>query len=269
MPQTEQIESTIAPDVTRIGCSHTGSGPALLVVHGTGADRSRWKPILPALEESFSIYCVDRRGRGASGDGPEYALEREAEDIAAVVDLGSAYVALHRFTKALAVTKYAERLVPGDAAMLVREASVDLELGRYDDARSIIERLTGPGHGALRATDTIALETLRARSDELTGHLARARERFATVTAHVDARYDQPAQQRAWFWFRSGELAFEVGERACIDDHESLDAFLAVEMHVGGIDFEPELALEVPDRFVEGDRVEFVDRAVACGGCRH
>ncbi len=55
-------------------------------MHGTTADRTRWSPVLPALEERFSVYAVDRRGRGASGDGTAYAIERECEDVAAVVD---------------------------------------------------------------------------------------------------------------------------------------------------------------------------------------
>jgi pimeloyl-ACP methyl ester carboxylesterase len=86
MAQIEQVESTISADGTRIAFSRTGDGPPLLLVHGTGADRSRWKPLLPELEETFTVLCMDRRGRGDSGDGPAYALEREYEDIAAVVD---------------------------------------------------------------------------------------------------------------------------------------------------------------------------------------
>jgi pimeloyl-ACP methyl ester carboxylesterase len=45
-----------------------------------------WTAVLLALEEHFSMYAVDRRGYGKSGDGPTYAIEREFEDIAAVVD---------------------------------------------------------------------------------------------------------------------------------------------------------------------------------------
>jgi pimeloyl-ACP methyl ester carboxylesterase len=55
-------------------------------VHGTAADHGRWRPILPALEPHFTVYACDRRGRGASGaDGP-YAIEREFEDVAAIVE---------------------------------------------------------------------------------------------------------------------------------------------------------------------------------------
>jgi hypothetical protein len=57
-----------------------------VLVHGTGGFSTRWKPILPTLEKYFTVYAVDRRGRGESGDGSNYAIEREFDDVAAVVD---------------------------------------------------------------------------------------------------------------------------------------------------------------------------------------
>ncbi len=76
----------ISPDGTSIAYSRTGEGPPLVLVHGTTASHTRWAPILPALEAQFTVYAVDRRGRGESGDSDRYALEREFEDIAALVN---------------------------------------------------------------------------------------------------------------------------------------------------------------------------------------
>jgi pimeloyl-ACP methyl ester carboxylesterase len=73
-------------DGTTIACERTGSGPPLVLVHGTSADHRRWAPVLPAFQRHFTVYACDRRGRGASGDADDYAIEREFEDIAAVVD---------------------------------------------------------------------------------------------------------------------------------------------------------------------------------------
>ena len=56
------------------------------MVHGAAADHNRWAPVLPALEERFSVLAIDRRGRGRSGDAADYALEREYEDVVAVVE---------------------------------------------------------------------------------------------------------------------------------------------------------------------------------------
>jgi len=80
------MSSVTAPDGTRVGFLSTGNGPPLVLVHGGGADASRWEPIVHPLRQDFTVHAIDRRGRGESGDGREYSLEREAEDLAAVVD---------------------------------------------------------------------------------------------------------------------------------------------------------------------------------------
>ncbi len=79
----QQIRSK---DGTQIAFAASGDGPALLLVHGAVADRNRWGPVLAPLERHFTVYAMDRRGRGGSGDTEPYALEREFEDVAAVID---------------------------------------------------------------------------------------------------------------------------------------------------------------------------------------
>jgi pimeloyl-ACP methyl ester carboxylesterase len=73
-------------DGTPIGYWTSGSGQHVVLVHGGTADHSRWRSVLPLLEPHLTMHAVDRRGRGASGDATEYAIEREFEDIAAVID---------------------------------------------------------------------------------------------------------------------------------------------------------------------------------------
>jgi pimeloyl-ACP methyl ester carboxylesterase len=73
-------------DGTEIAYWTTGEGPPLVLVHGAVADHTRWRPLLPYLEPHATVHAMDRRGRGASGDGPAYSLAREFEDVAAVVD---------------------------------------------------------------------------------------------------------------------------------------------------------------------------------------
>ena len=83
-------ESTVARVVSRDGTEiaywTSGQGPPLVVVHGAPADHTRWRPLLPYLEPHATVHAMDRRGRGASGDGPDYDMTREFEDVAAVVD---------------------------------------------------------------------------------------------------------------------------------------------------------------------------------------
>jgi pimeloyl-ACP methyl ester carboxylesterase len=79
------METVTSADGTTIACWRSGSGPPLLLVHGATADHSTtWRYVLPELERYFTVNAMDRRGRGGSGDGPEYSLSREAEDVAAV-----------------------------------------------------------------------------------------------------------------------------------------------------------------------------------------
>jgi pimeloyl-ACP methyl ester carboxylesterase len=80
------MEKFPSKDGTLLAYQRTGSGPPLVLIHGTGASSTRWMPVLPALEAHFTIYALNRRGRGGSGDTPQYALEREFEDVAALVN---------------------------------------------------------------------------------------------------------------------------------------------------------------------------------------
>lgn len=81
-----KIVSFTSRDGTRLGCHVAGHGAPLVLVHGTTADHTRWNSLLSSLEQRFEVYALDRRGRGASGDADTYALEREIEDLTAVVD---------------------------------------------------------------------------------------------------------------------------------------------------------------------------------------
>jgi len=80
------VEHVTSRDGTPIAYERSGEGLPLVLIHGAAADHTRWKPILPELEKHFTVYTVDRRGRGQSGDVESYTIEREYEDVAAVVD---------------------------------------------------------------------------------------------------------------------------------------------------------------------------------------
>ena len=88
MTRTDDVTlaHTTSRDGTRIGYFTTGEGPPLVLVHGGLGDHTRWGELLPYLEPHRTVHAMDRRGRGTSGDGPDYAPQREFEDVAAVVD---------------------------------------------------------------------------------------------------------------------------------------------------------------------------------------
>ncbi|HKG56989.1 MAG TPA: alpha/beta hydrolase [Candidatus Limnocylindrales bacterium] len=73
-------------DGTPIAVFSSGTGPPIVLVHGAAADHTTFRVVGPMLAERFTVHAIDRRGRGASGDGDAYAVEREFEDVAAVAE---------------------------------------------------------------------------------------------------------------------------------------------------------------------------------------
>nr|BCJ78246.1 hydrolase [Niallia circulans] len=90
------MKTVISKDGTPIAYDKSGQGPALILV--TGAFSYRKFPgqvqLAELLSERFTVYNYDRRGRGNSGDGQSYAVQREIEDLQAVIGEagGNAYV---------------------------------------------------------------------------------------------------------------------------------------------------------------------------------
>ncbi|WP_458210926.1 alpha/beta fold hydrolase [Haladaptatus sp. NG-SE-30] len=89
MASTHTMDTVTSTDGTSIAFARTGSGPPLVLVPGGGAnDHTRWDAggVRPAFADHCTVYAIDGRGLGESGDADEYELEREFEDVAAVVE---------------------------------------------------------------------------------------------------------------------------------------------------------------------------------------
>lgn len=98
--------STVASkDGTPIAVDQSGDGPALILVAPAFGTRADEVSLAAALAPSFTVFAYDRRGRGDSGDTAPYAVEREIEDLDAVIDTagGSAYVFGHSSGAVLAL----------------------------------------------------------------------------------------------------------------------------------------------------------------------
>jgi len=74
-----------SPDGTPIAFDKTGRGPALILTGGAFQDRSGLAAHAALLSSHFTVYNYDRRGRGESGDHPPYAVEREIDDLDALI----------------------------------------------------------------------------------------------------------------------------------------------------------------------------------------
>jgi pimeloyl-ACP methyl ester carboxylesterase len=99
------MQTVKSADGTTIAFDQSGNGPALILVAAAFNDRSSTKTLAAGLGSAFTVYEYDRRGRGDSGDTPAYAVEREVEDLAALVVEagGSAFLFGHSSGAALAL----------------------------------------------------------------------------------------------------------------------------------------------------------------------
>jgi pimeloyl-ACP methyl ester carboxylesterase len=79
------MRTVASSDGTSIAYERAGSGPGVVLVGGGVTDRSENAPLAAELAKRFTVFNYDRRGRGGSGDTPPYAVDREIEDLAAVI----------------------------------------------------------------------------------------------------------------------------------------------------------------------------------------
>ena len=129
-------------------------------------------------------------------------------NVGADMTLASALQSLHQFRAALAYARKAAAIEPWSTAAITQTASIETELGHYDEAARLL-RSAHPGP----QTD-VGLNTAQARYEELAGQMAQARRLIDGSLVAADSVIDSPAEARAWFHFRAGEMAWAVGDAA-------------------------------------------------------
>jgi pimeloyl-ACP methyl ester carboxylesterase len=149
------MKTVISRDGTSIAYAVSGEGTPLLLVHGMLGEHRRWGEVTPALSRTRKVAAMDRRWRGGSGDGPEYGLAREAEDIASVIDALGAKVDVLAHSFGAMASIEAVKLTGNVRSLLLYEPM--LGTGPVDwsprPQLEAIERqaLAGDREGALRA----------------------------------------------------------------------------------------------------------------------
>jgi pimeloyl-ACP methyl ester carboxylesterase len=78
------METVTSADGATIAYEWSGSGPALVIVNGALSAKESGALLVPLLQDDFTLYRYDRRGRGDSSDSDAYAPELEVQDLAAV-----------------------------------------------------------------------------------------------------------------------------------------------------------------------------------------
>jgi pimeloyl-ACP methyl ester carboxylesterase len=89
------METVTSADGTTIAYDRLGRGDRVILVGGALCDRHALRPLADVLARDFDVITYDRRGRGASGDSTPYSVEREVEDIEALLNGRSAAIYGH------------------------------------------------------------------------------------------------------------------------------------------------------------------------------
>jgi pimeloyl-ACP methyl ester carboxylesterase len=184
---------------TTISVTSIGAGEPVVLVHGTTGSRADWAFVAPQLAAQFRVITYDRRGRGESGDGPDYSLEAEADDLLAVLAWVGAPVHLvgHSFGARLAMLAQqsnadistlvlyepplALETVPAGTWEAIEEAT---RAGDWEDVLTRFHPLAG-----LTAEESAALRSLPPIWDMcLDGARTVAREVRALRAAPVEAK---------------------------------------------------------------------------------
>ena len=176
------LETVTSADGTAIALERKGEGPPVILIGGAFNDRTTVAGLASVLAPTFTAVTYDRRGRGDSGDSDTYAVEREIEDIAALIGLVGAPV------KAFGHSSGGNLAIEAVAAGL----AID-RLAVYEP--SYVVESAGPRPGADLADRLTTLISQDRRDDAVT--------LFMTEAVGVPAEMVQGmrANPQMWGWF--------------------------------------------------------------------
>ncbi|MFG1667363.1 alpha/beta fold hydrolase [Streptomyces sp. Y7] len=204
-------KNTKSADGTSIAYETSGDGPAVILVSGAMSTGGTVAPLAVPLSEHFEVVVYDRRGRGQSGEASPYAVEREVEDLAALIDAvggeaalygtssGGALV-LHAAASGLPVRQVAVYEVPfavyeggaRERAEYTERLTEALGEGRRGDAVELFLRLTGMAEqmiqGARQSPMWAGMETIApslAHDNAVMGDGLVPRDRLASISVPV------------------------------------------------------------------------------------
>ncbi|MBC9723466.1 alpha/beta fold hydrolase [Streptomyces sp. TRM68367] len=201
----------LSRDGTPLAYRSAGQGPAVILVSGAMSTGATVAPLTVPLSSRFQVIAYDRRGRGESGDTPPYAVEREIEDLAALIEAAggeaSLYgissggaLALRAAASGLPVRRVAVYEVPfavseggaRERAEYTERLTEALAQGRRGDAVELFLRLAGMAEEMIRGARQSpmwpgmeAIAPTLAYDDAVMGDSLVPRTLLASLTAPV------------------------------------------------------------------------------------
>ncbi len=208
------MNKVTSKDGTSIAFDKRGTGPALIFVGGATSDRSATVELAEQLAPHFTTYGFDRRGRGDSGDTAPYAVEREIEDIDAMLDAagGSAFLFGHSSGAVLSL-RATEKLGNKIPKLAIYEPPFIIDDSRPPLPNDYVEHLN---------------ELIAA------GRKADALEYFMTVAVNIPAQYIE-GMKGSPMWESSVAVAHTIAYDGAImgdtmwGDPATLDQFATID----------------------------------------
>ncbi|MFD5258800.1 alpha/beta fold hydrolase [Streptomyces bobili] len=136
-------KKTLSRDGTSLAYARAGQGPAVILVSGAMSTGGTVAPLAGLLAPYFTAFWYDRRGRGESGDTAPYAVEREVEDLAALIEAAGGEAALYGVSSggALALEAAAAGL-PVSRVAVYETPFADFSEGGAEERAAYTEHLT-------------------------------------------------------------------------------------------------------------------------------
>ncbi|MDR3573239.1 MAG: alpha/beta hydrolase [Anaerolineaceae bacterium] len=136
------MSQTFSKDGTPIAFERSGQGPTLVLVNGALSKKTDAAPAAIALSPYFTVFIYDRRGRGESGDTAPYAVEREIEDLQAVINEAGGKACVYGHSSGAVLALLSARQLPNAIQKLaVYEPPILVDDSRLPFAEDFLPRL--------------------------------------------------------------------------------------------------------------------------------
>ena len=225
-----------SPDGTSIAYQTIGSGPGLVVLSGAVLPPNAYKKLAKILGQSFGVHVVDRRGRGLSGpQGRGYSIEKECEDVIAVLDATRSHRLFGHSFGALLAVETARREPPGLDHVVAYDPAFTFDRHELADFLPEFAEAVGRRHYGRALTpiqrglqvggrlDRLPVNVAICANWLLTATVSRAiRPILPTVTAEVGAAFT-PATAPSAFRTITADTLILVGEHSpqWLKDHSA------------------------------------------------
>jgi len=251
---------------TKVSYDQYGSGPPLVLVHGSFSNhKTNWELIKPLIEAQFTVYAIARRGRGETDATQGHSVEDESQDVAGLIEALDEPVFLLGHSYGAQVALGAAALVPGSIRKLVLYEPPWPHIIRKDTLNRLEELAQAENWDVLAAT--FCREVIAMSEDELS-HLQRT-QLWSHIVADAKAtmaeiralsRYEFDPNN---FRNLSCPVQLQIGTESPRDLYVT-DALAAVLPNVTvealpgqaheGMNTAPDLYAEVVSRFLLGSR---------------